>query len=377
MEIQIKGLSESKAKPFIRDFIEYPKRLYAGDPHWVPWFDIDMREILEKRHPFFLSGDAEFFIAYGEGAPRGRIMVLDVPAYRKQHGTKQAFFYFFDFAEDGEAVARLLVEAAGAWAASRGLAELEGPFLFGGVSGSGLLVEGFDSPPPMTMMIYNRPYCVGAYERLGFAPRFQIYSARLDAKTFALPERISRIAGMVKERSRLSVMRFKNKRSMVKYADGVADLYNATLADHPEDYPLSAAELARVKKDLLQVARPELMKVLADGEKVIGFLFAFLDMSKAMRRNGGRTGPIEILRLLLGMRDRERLIINGMGILPEYQKQGGNALMYKELTDSVINSGFKEAELTTVAESTRLMLADLENLGAKIVKRYAVFSKKI
>jgi hypothetical protein len=140
---------------------------------------------------------------------------------------------------------------------------------------------------------------------------------------------------------------------------------------------MSDAELNRVKKDLLTIAQPKLMKILADGEKVIGFLFSFLDLSAAMRRNKGRTGPLAVLRLLLGMRDRNRLIINGVGILPEYQKQGGNALMYKELTDSVINSGFKEAELTTVAETTRLMLADLGNLGAVITKRYAVYSKKI
>jgi len=374
----LSGIADKKARAaFIRDFIEYPKRLYEGDLYWVPWFDIDMRELLEKRHPFFLSGDADFLIAYRGGEARGRIMVLDVPAYRTQHGSNQAFFYFFDFPEDGEEEARALVEAAGAWAGRRGLSELEGPFLFGGASGSGLLMEGFDSPPPMTMMLYNRPYYAKIYEKLGFKERFSLYSSYIDARTFTLPERISRIADIVKERSKLSVIRFRTKRSMRPYADAVAELFNATLADHPEDYPLSGAELERVKKDILAVARPKLMKILADGDKVIGFLFAFVDLSVPMRKSRGRTGPLDVLRLLLGFRDRNRLIINGMGIRPEYQKQGGNALMYQELTDTALNSGFKEAELTTVAETTRLMLADIQNLGARIHKRYAMFTKGI
>jgi hypothetical protein len=381
MNIEIAALAGAKdkkaAKAFMRDFIEYPKRLYAGDPYWVPWFDIDMMELLEKRHPFFLTSDAEFFMSYRDGKASARVMALDIPAYRRQHGTNQAFFYFFDFGEDGLEDARAVMDAAGKWAQARGLTDIEGPFLFGGASGSGLLIEGFDSPPPMTMMVYNRPYYAEFYAKLGLLKRFGISSSKLDGKTFKLPERIARIAGMVRERSRLKVLTFKRKRDMTRFAEGVASLYNITLADHPEDYPLSDAELARVKKDILFVARPKLMKILADGEKVVGYLFSFVDLSVPMRKSGGRTGLIDMLRLILGFRDRNRLIINGMGILPEYQKQGGNALLYTVLTDSVQNAGWKEAELTTVADSTKLMLADLQNLGAVIIKRYGVFTKKI
>jgi hypothetical protein len=360
---------------FIREFIEFPKRLYSDDPHWVPWFDIDMRRILERRHPFFQTGSAEFFLAGEGGSTVGRIMVLDIPAYRQEHGTDQAFFYFFDF--DSDDAAESLFAAAESWAKARGRTALEGPFLFGGTSGTGLLVEGFDSPPPMTMMLYNRPSVPATYAALGFERNYDLISAHIDTSSFTLSDRVARAAELVRKRSGLRVLRFRNKREILRRADGIADLYNATLGDHPEDYPLSPAELEQVKQDLLTVARPDLVKILADGEKVIGFLFAFPDLSPVLRKAGGRLDPLVVLRLLAAMRRPQRILVNGMGILKEYRKRGGNALLYAELAETILSSGVEEAELVQVAESTDLMLADLETLGARVTKRYRVFKKKI
>ena len=362
-------------KGFVRGFIEFPKRLFAGDPRWVPWLDADLRSILYRRHPFFRTGDAEFFLAVRGGEVVGRIMVLDIPAYRLQHGTDQAFFYFFDF--DSVESAASLSDAAAAWGKARGLSKLEGPFLFGGATGSGLLVEGFDSPPPMTMMVYNPPRYVEVYAALGFEGRYDLFSFSVEASSFRLPERITRDASLVLKRSGLRVLRFRTKRDLLRVADGIEDLFNATLADHPEDYPLSRAELDQVKKDLLFVARPDLVKILADGDKVVGFLFAFPDLSPGLRRCRGRPGPIGILRLLSELRRPKRILINGMGILKEYRNRGGNALLYAELAATVLGSGVPECELVQIAESTVLMLADLETLGARRSKRYRVFSRPV
>ena len=374
-ERALSASGKKEAALFIRGFIEYPKRLYSGDPYWVPWFDLDMRRILKRSHPFFLTGSAEFFLAREGDATVGRIMVLDIPAYRKEHGTDQAFFYFFDF--DSEAAARSLLAAAESWAKGLGRTALEGPFLFGGTSGTGLLVEGFDSSPPMTMMLYNRPSVAETYATLGFRKNYDLISAHIDTSSFTLNERVARAAELVRKRSGLRVLRFRNKKEILRRADGIADLYNATLADHPEDYPLSPAELEQVKQDLLSVARPDLVKILADGEKVIGFLFAFPDLSPALRKGNGRLDLLIILRLLTAMRRPRRILVNGMGILKEYRKRGGNALLYAELAETILGSGAEEAELVQVAESTDLMLADLETLGGRVSKRYRVFSKPI
>jgi hypothetical protein len=218
---------------------------------------------------------------------------------------------------------------------------------------------------------------VRAVEALGFDRKYDLYSFEVRASSFVMPERILRDAEQVRRRSGLTVLRFRTKRDILRFADGIADLFNATLADHPEDYPLSQAELDQVKKDLLVVARPDLVKILASGERIVGFLFAFPDLSRSLRRCRGRPGPLDILRLLAELQNPRRILVNGMGIRKEYRGRGGNALLYAELAATVLASGVEEFELVQVAESTALMLADLETLGARRSKLHRVFSRPI
>ena len=67
-----------------------------------------------------------------------------------------------------------------------------------------------------------------------------------------------------------------------------------------------------------------------------------------------------------------------MGVLPEYQRLGGNALMYYELTKTVQGDGrMVTAEASQVAESTDLMIRDLKTLGARPYKRHRMFTRKL
>ncbi|MBN1647024.1 MAG: hypothetical protein JW874_03230 [Spirochaetales bacterium] len=360
-------------RKFIREFIDYPKRLYRGDPYWLPWFDIDMKKILTGKHPFFLHSEGEFFLLYRNETVCGRVCVVRNTRYCSHHKREIAHFFFLDFPNSMEDCT-LLMEAIVNWASARGARFVEGPMLFGGTYGSGVLVEGFASPPPMTMMPYNYPYYGQILERLGFRKWVDLYSARIDPAGFRLPQRISRVADLVRKRSGLNVLRFKRTRDLARLSQKLGDMYNSTAGIHPEVYLLSDGEIETLKKDLLTVARPELVKILADGSEPIGYLMAFPDLSPVLRRNMGKTGPVEIIRLLKGLRTDKKLLINGMGIIGKYQGRGGNALLYDELVKTVSESGFSEAELVQVAETTGLMLSDLSSLGAEICKTYRMYT---
>jgi excinuclease UvrABC helicase subunit UvrB len=65
--------------------------------------------------------------------------------------------------------------------------------------------------------------------------------------------------------------------------------------------------------------------------------------------------------------------VNGAGILPAYQRLGGNALLYSELEKTISGKGYTHADLTQVAESTGLMLSDIKTLGGEIYKIHRVF----
>lgn len=357
-------------------FIRLPFRLYAGCPFWVPPFRKQIRSVLRRRHPFFRHADGEFFLTYRDEVPVARIAVFENHARTEFHGTREATFYFFDCEDDADA-AEQTFETAFDWARSRGIGRIFGPNMGGGSGAVGVLVDGFDKRSAMTMMQYNHEYYTGLYERAGFEKRLDLLSARLDPKTFELPERVRRIARLVLDRGRLWVKEFRTKRELREYVDRIAALYNRTLVNNAENYPLSDQELRSVAEELLFVADPTLIKILMHGEEVVGFLFGFPDLSAALQRSKGSLNPLSILDILLEFRRTRYLIINGAGILPGYQKMGGNALLYYVLEQTCRQKDYLHADLTQVAETTELMLRDLTNLGAEVYKRHRVYEREL
>ncbi len=363
----------------LRDFIDVPRRLYSKTPQWVPFLNLDYRKLLRRKHPFFQHADGEFLVAYADGQAVARAMVIHNERYNIQHNRKAAHFYFVDFVDDSRVVDALF-SAMSAWALKRQLTELMGPLFMGASLGGGVLIKGFEHTAAMTMMPYNHDYYPKHYERLGFEKSFDLNSLFIDPKTFTLPDRIERMAEHVRERGRMKVVEFSRKSELKRAACKVAALYNPTLADHAENYPLTDAELKQIIRDLLLIARPDLEKIITYDDEVVGYLLGFPDLTPALQKCGGRLTPAALFRLWRTARRPRKLILNGMGILERYQRLGGNALIYSELTRTARNTpayNFEAAEMVQINEQTDLMLADLKKLGAEIGKVHRVYRRNL
>lgn len=368
-----------RSKRALREFIRFPKELYSRNRQWVPVFDTDYRAFYRGDHPFFSHADAELLLAGRDRDPVGRVMMICNQRYNAQHGRNAAQFYFVDFIDDDE-VTDTLFGAMAEWAGARGLTELVGPVFSGATYGGGVLVDGFDRRAAMTMMPYNYEYYRRHYERLGFTKSFDLLSLIADPRSFRLPEKVERLADHVRKRGRMKVLEFSSKRELRRIAMDVARLYNPTLADHNENYPLTDDELARLIDDLLQVAQPDLEKVITYDGEVIGFMLGFPDLTPALQRSHGKVTPVSIVDLLWQSRHTRRLILNGMGILERYQRLGGNALIYSEIARTVRGTKhyqFEEAEMVQINEETDLMLADMRRLGAEVYKRHRVYTAAV
>lgn len=361
----------------VRTFLDLPFKLYRDNPLWVPPIRMDAATQLNpKKHPFYEHSEAGFFIARRDGEPVGRIGALENKPYNRYHGTAQVQFYLFECIEDFE-VAQALFEAAYGWARERGLDTMVGPKGFGALDGYGMLVEGFEFRPAMTMMNYNPPYYPEFAEKLGFQKEVDFISCYLDANKFHMPERVHRIAERAARRSGLEVRRFKNKRELVAMADRIGKLYNESFINNWEYYPLSENEIKFLTDNLMTVADPKLIKIIMHGEDIVGFLFGFHDLSSAIQRNKGRLFPFGLIDLLLEFRRTNWVILNGEGILPEFQGRGGNALMYSEMEKTIREFNFRHADLTQVAESAVQMRHDLENVGGVPYKNHRVYKRSI
>jgi hypothetical protein len=140
---------------------------------------------------------------------------------------------------------------------------------------------------------------------------------------------------------------------------------------------LTDAEIKFVVDNILLVANPKLIKIIAQEDAVVGFAFVWPDLSAAMQRSKGKLLPFGIIDLLLEMRRTKLVAGNGMGLLPDYQGRGANALLYSEIEKTLTEFGFTQLELTQVAESAVQMRSDLETLGGDPYKNHRVFRRTL
>lgn len=361
----------------VKRFIEVPFPIYKGNPNWVPPIRIDVAAALNpNKHPFYEHSPAEFYLASQDGRDVGRLAILENTRYNQYHGTKRAQFYFFESIDDEEVAARLF-ERAYEWARARGLDEIIGPKGFGALDGYGILVEGFDHRQMMTMMNYNLPYIPRMVEKFGFEKEVDFVSCYLNTHSFKLPERIHSIAERALKRGNLSVVRFQTKADLKAWAGRIGKAYNQAFVKNWEYAPLTEREIQFVLDNILTIADPRLIKIIAHDQEVAGFLLGFRDVSEALQRSQGRLLPFGIIDLMLEMRRTKWVAMNGTGVLPEFQGRGGNALMYSEMEKTVEEFGFEHIDMTQVAETAETMRADLINLGGKAYKNHRVYRKKL
>jgi hypothetical protein len=370
---------DTRSKAQVRRFVRIPYRMYRDHPQWVPPLYLDAEMYLNReKHPFFEHSDADFFIASRAGRDVGRVAAIENRRYNEFHGSRQAQFYFFECEDDPQA-AQALFERVFDWARGRGLERLVGPKGFGPLDGYGLQIEGFEHRQMMTMMNYNYPYYPRLVEGLGFEKEVDFVSCYTSAETFRLPERIHSIAERVQQRGTLQVQRFQTKRDLKAWAPRIGKAYNQAFVNNWEYSPLTDNEIKFVLDNLMLVADPRLIKIITHDQDVVGFLFAFLDVSAALQRARGRLLPFGIVDILLEMRRADWVAVNGMGILDQFQGRGGNALLYSEMEKTVRDNRyhFKHADLTQVAETAVQMRKDLENLGGRAYKNHRVYKKSV
>jgi GNAT superfamily N-acetyltransferase len=369
---------DTNDKSQAKRFIEFYYKLYKDCPQWVSPLYIDAYLPLNrKKHPFFEHSEADFFLAVRDGKVVGRICAGENEPFNGYHKTKKAQFYFFDAIDDLE-VARALFDAVFDWARARGLDTLIGPKGLSPFDGYGILIEGFEQRQMMTMMNYNYDYYPKLVEALGFEKEVDFVSCYLPSDAFKIPERVERIAQRVMARGNLWVKHFKSKKELVSWAPRIGETYNKTFIHNWEYYPFSPGDIKYAVDNVFMVADPRLIKLIMHGEDIVGFLFAFPDVSAALQRAKGRLFPFGLVDILLEMKRTKTVSGNGMGILPEFQGTGGNALLYYEMGKTFFDfHQFEHVEMTQVAETTRQMRADLKNLNGVEYKNHRVYRKHI
>lgn len=366
-------------KALQKEFVEFQYDLYRDCKSFVPPFKTDIYAMMdEKKHPFYDHSIAEFFLAKREGKVVGKIAMLINRPFNDYHQTKDSEFYLFDCIDDQE-VANALFDLATSWSLEHGMNRIVGPKGFGPLDGYGIQVEGFEHRQMMNMMNYNYSYYQKLVENCGFVKEVDFVSSYAKMDEFVLPEKVIKANQIALKRGSLKVVSFKNKKQIYGWKDRLREAYNRSFVKNWEYYPLTDRELKFVIDNAIGFVIPRILTVILDKEdQVVGFALPFPDVSAVMQRNKGKLGPIQVLRLLRGLTRSNWIAFNGIGILPEYQGMGGNAMLMCAVLDATHEfPQFVHAELTQVAETATQMRKDLKNLGVRFYKNHRVYKKEL
>ncbi|MBN2113252.1 MAG: hypothetical protein JW785_03895 [Acidimicrobiia bacterium] len=359
----------------LRRFVALPFALYRGCPQWVPPLRGEARRALDRRRqPFYRHSAAGFFLVEDGGRDVGRIAVADHRNYNRHHGSHTALFWDFECAED-PAAAALLFQAATDWAAGRGLDLMigpKGPLLGEGV---GLLVEGFEHRPPLGVA-YHHPYYAGLLEGLGFEKDTDFLTGRL-LRQHHLPEEFFAAADAAGAERGYRAFVFPSRAEIRRWLPRFTAAYNEAFGATWEYIPLTEEEVRCAVERLLPVMDPGLIRLVLQGDDLVGFMIAYPDISAALQRIGGRLWPFG-WALLLREKHRTRWAnINGMGLLPDHRGTGANAVLYAALARSVGTVRFEGADVVQVDEHGAAMVANLTAIGVPWHQRHRVYRRSI
>ncbi|MCA9957790.1 MAG: GNAT family N-acetyltransferase [Anaerolineales bacterium] len=371
--MQVRQIDTSN-KQDVQKFVSFPFALYRDCAQWVPPLWNDAATILNRdKHPFYAHSTADFFLAETNGQVVGRIAALENRRYNSYKGSQTAFFGYFEAVNDNDVADRLFA-AVFAWAKERKLENVIGPRGVIGIDGS-VLVEGFEHRPALTIP-YNFPYYDGLIRRVGFTKLTDLLSGYLPGN-HTLPPRMHTIADKMKQRRGFWVKRFASKREIRRWIPRIMTVHQEAFSQTRSFYPPTRDEVQQVIGTVLAIVDPRLVKLVMKGDEIAGFILAYHDVSAGLQRANGRIWPTGWLHIL---RERQRtpwLNINGLGLLPQYQGLGANAILYTELEKTVKASNIEHIDVVQVDEANFKSYADMEKIGVRWYKRHRHYHRSL
>ncbi len=390
MEIEVVKVTDSGKG--MKQFKKLPWELYKNDEYWAPELIMELHKRLnKKKHPFYEFGDADFYLAYKDGVPAGRIAAIENKRhveFRKEH---IGFWGFFECINDQE-VADALFSAARQWNAQRGYPVMRGPVSCDTQDQIGMVFEGFDHTPYF-IMPHNPPYYIDLCTKAGFYKAKDLIAFKLDTKS-AIPPKVERIAEIAKARMEKKGFRFRNldKKNVEHDFRQIIEVYHESWKDNWGFVPSSERQFIELANSMKLVAAAGLVIIIESPEdpdtgkrEAVGMavsLYDWMESNKTVRylpfwlQESAQLVKL-LWRLFIKKNPkftRGRLFL--AGVKPKYRGMGMDSLLYVLPFQASKKYGLVEAELSWELEDNTAILGPIEKMGAKIYRRIRVWDGK-
>jgi len=374
MAIEIRRVTSARD---LKVFKKVPFDIYKDCPYWVPPLSFDEDNTLRKdRNAAFEFSEAEYWIAYKDGRPVGRIAGIINTRAMDKWGNKNARFGWIDFIEDFE-VAKALLTTAEDWARSKGMEALVGPLGFSDVDKEGMLIEGFEELPTLAM-IYNHPYYPQYMERLGYGKDVDWLEFEVKVPS-SIPEKARRVQELIEKRTGIHLYEWTNKKTLVdKFAREIFLLINEAYAKLYGTYVLTDGQIDGYIKQYLGFFDHRFTKIVVDkDDKLVAFGISMPSLSKALQKARGSLFPLGWFYLLRALKNPTAIDMYLIAVRPEYKNRGVIAFLMTSLAESCIQAGVKTAETNAELETNHEVQSIWKDFERRQHKRRRAFKKAL
>jgi len=366
-------------KAMLRRFIRVPFAVHGNDRAWIPPLLMDREQGFSAKHNEFVRrAEVRFWLAQRAGRDVGCISAQIDPLAQRVGEDPVGHFGCLSAGDDPEVFAALL-GAAETFLKGHGVRHASGPFTLSINEETGLLIEGFDTPP-MMLMGHDPPYAAARLEALGYRKEKDVYAYLLDMQA-----PLSRSARGMLERPLASSVRLR-RLDFSDYANEIrrmVDIFNDAWSGNWGFVPLTEAETEEMAKRMRILLDKRLVWFAELDGEAVGFIVVLPNVNEAIRDLGGRLLPFGWAKLLW------RLKVSGVSsarvpLMGVRRRLAGTVLgsaIPLQLIGAVLPAhatfGFRWIELSWILEDNLPMRRILERLGARAYKTYRLYGKQL
>jgi GNAT superfamily N-acetyltransferase len=253
-----------------------------------------------------------------------------------------------------------------------------GPFSLSVNDESGLLIDGFDTPPYL-MMGHARPYYAQHLEACGYRKAVDLIAYLFDMASEP-PAAVTKTIERLRRQSDVRIRPFDMGRYRQE-VETIAEIFNDAWADNWSFVPLSPPDIAFLAKNLRPLVSPGHAAIAELDGEAVAMAVTLPNVNEAIADLGGRLLPFGWAKLLwrLKVQGTQTARLPLMGVRRRFQNGPLGAALALGVIDAVrryhASQGTKWGELSWVLEDNTRVRRIIEMSGASPYKTYRMYEK--
>lgn len=359
-----------------RDFVNFPLKLYKTCEFFVPPLYGDEMALFKKKNAYSSTCESVFFLAKRGKEVVGRIQGILQHQSNEIRNEKRARFTRFDSINE-QAVANALFEALENWAKEKGMDTLCGPLGYNDLEREGLLIEGFDE-----MSTFEEQYSYSYYPQLIEGCGYQKEIDWLESQIRAPKEKngmLKRVSERALEINKLHVVdpsKYTKRQYIETYKEGVFECIDRCYSHLYGTVPMTEESKKQIVDQFVMILNPKYLIIICDeNDRVVSFALCLPSIGGALQKSGGRLTIPALIRLFKAIKNPRVVDLALIGVLPEYQSSGINAVMLQGMVEKLEGGEVDYFETNLNLETNKQVMAQWKYFDARQHKRRRAYKK--